>query len=64
MKLLNTLLNISLDESNEKMVHDDIVTIGEVAKPLEAPLDKKGSDLDEVIGEFNESIKIFKGIIN
>ena len=46
------------------MVHDDIVTIGEVAKPLEAPLDKKGSDLDEVIGEFNESIKIFKGIIN
>ena len=56
--------HIVMDEAEEQAVHGDLVTPGEVAKLLKAPLGKKEDSLDEVFEEINEARNVFKTILN
>jgi hypothetical protein len=56
--------NIVMDEAKEEMIHGNLVSQGEVAKLLKAPLGKKEDSLDEVMEEINETKKIFKTILD
>jgi hypothetical protein len=56
--------NIIMDEAEEQQIHGDLVSQGEVAKLLKAPLGKKEESLDEVMKEINEAKKMFKKILN
>jgi hypothetical protein len=53
-----------MGEAEEQIIHGDLVTQGEVAKLLKAPLGKKEDSLDEVMEEINETKNIFKTILN
>ena len=53
-----------MDEAEEQQIHGDLVSQGEVAKLLKAPLGKKEESLDEVMNEINEAKNIFKTILN
>jgi hypothetical protein len=56
--------HIVMDEAEEQSIHGDLVTPGEVAKLLKAPLGKKDDSLDEVFEEINEARNVFKTILN
>lgn len=56
--------HIVMDEAEEQAIHGDLVTPGEVAKLLKAPLGKKENALDEVFEEINEARSVFKTILN
>jgi hypothetical protein len=56
--------HITMGEAEEQAVHGDLVTPGEVAKLLKAPLGKKEDSLDEVFEEINEARNVFKTILN
>jgi hypothetical protein len=56
--------HVVMDEAEEQTIHGDLVSQGEVAKLLKAPLGKKEDSLDEVMGEINETKNIFKTILN
>ena len=56
--------HIVMDEAEEQAIHGDLVTPGEVAKLLKAPLGKKEDSLDEVFEEINEARNVFKTILN
>lgn len=56
--------HIVMDEAEEQAIHGDLVTPGEVAKLLKAPLGKKEDALDEVFEEINEARSVFKTILN
>jgi hypothetical protein len=56
--------HIVMDEAEEQAIHGDLVTPGEVAKLLKAPLGKKEDSLDEVFEEINEAKSVFKTILN
>ena len=55
--------HIVMDEAEEQAIHGDLVTPGEVAKLLKAPLGKKEDSLDDVMENINEAKNIFKTII-
>ena len=56
--------HIVMDEAEEQAIHGDLVTQGDVAKLLKAPIGKKEPTIDEVIDEINEARNIFKTILN
>jgi hypothetical protein len=56
--------HIVMDEAEEQQIYGDLVSQGEVAKLLKAPLGKKEDSLDEVMEEINEAKNIFKTILN
>ena len=53
-----------MDEAEEQAIHGDLVTPGEVAKLLKAPIGKEEPTMEEVMNEINEAKNIFKTIIN
>lgn len=56
--------HVVMGEAEEQIIHGDLVSQGEVAKLLKAPLGKKEESLDEVMEEINEAKNIFKTILN
>ena len=60
IKSLNKHIDNVNEVDGESDIHGDKVSIGDVAKLLKAPINKS---IDEIIGDINESISIFKKII-
>jgi hypothetical protein len=56
--------HIVMDEAEEQAIHGDLVTPGEVAKLLKAPIGKEEPTMEEVMNEINEAKNIFKTILN
>lgn len=60
IKSLNKHIDNVNEVDGESDIHGHKVSIGDVAKLLKAPINKS---IDEIIGDINESISIFKKII-
>lgn len=63
IKNINKHITLDEVEGDEQAIHGDLVTPGEVAKLLKAPLGKKDDSMDEIFEEINETKNLFKTIL-